>query len=165
MAADPPPPGGRKGEPYSTLDLRLRAPREELLRALSELVARSPETQVELQRPRRYPRRLGVPLSGGVVRVVDLAEVSWIEAASQYCRIHTSERSFLLRRSLVALEESLDPQHFRRVHRSAIVNLDRVVELHTLSPTLRRLALDSGGTVPVSPRAWADLQEDLFAGA
>ncbi len=56
-------------------------------------------------------------------------EVDWIEAAANYVRFHARGTSFLLRGTMAALEGTLDPRQFARIHRSTIVNLDRVREV------------------------------------
>jgi len=54
------------------------------------------------------------------------SEIDWIEAADYYARLHVGQRTHMLRRSIVDLEQDLDPAAFCRIHRSTIVNLDRV---------------------------------------
>ncbi len=66
----------------------------------------------------------------GHLEVVACAEIDWIEAADYYASLHVGARSHLVRESLNELERKLDPRQFVRVHRSAIVNVDRVKELH-----------------------------------
>jgi two-component system, LytTR family, response regulator len=56
-------------------------------------------------------------------------EVDWIEAAANYIRFHARGRDFLMRGTLGTLANGLDPARFARIHRSAIVNLDRVQEI------------------------------------
>jgi two-component system LytT family response regulator len=60
---------------------------------------------------------------------VPLADIDWIGADDYYVQLHVGGRAYLLREPLKELEARLDPQRFVRVHRSAIVALDRVVEL------------------------------------
>jgi two-component system, LytTR family, response regulator len=67
--------------------------------------------------------------SGGRVRFVRIDEIDWIEAAANYVKLHVGSESHLLRDSLGNLERKLDPQHFVRIHRSTIVNIDRIREL------------------------------------
>ncbi len=62
----------------------------------------------------------------GQVSFVNVAEIDWIEAADYYACLHVGAKSHLLRRSMAELEEDLDPTRFCRIHRSAIVNLERV---------------------------------------
>lgn len=56
-------------------------------------------------------------------------EVDWIEASANYIRFHARGRDFLMRGTLTTLAHSLDPARFARIHRSAIVNLERVQEI------------------------------------
>jgi two-component system, LytTR family, response regulator len=66
---------------------------------------------------------------GGRVIFVNSADVDWIEADDYYIKLHVGSRAHLLRLSMKELEGRLDPQSFWRIHRSAIINLDRVKEL------------------------------------
>jgi two-component system LytT family response regulator len=59
-------------------------------------------------------------------------EIDWIEAADYYVSLHVGGKTHLLRETMNDLEQQLDPERFFRVHRSAIVNVDRVRELHPL---------------------------------
>ena len=59
-------------------------------------------------------------------------DVEWIDAAGDYATLHVSGHEYLVRTPLHRLAEALDPAAFARVHRSAIVRLDRVAELRTL---------------------------------
>ena len=66
---------------------------------------------------------------GDRVLMVELAEVDWIEAADYYACLHAGETTHLVRRTMAGLERQLDPGRFFRLHRSAIVNLERVREV------------------------------------
>lgn len=82
--------------------------------------------------------------SGSRRRWVTSAEVDWVEAAGDYVYLHCGDRRHLLRTTMVQLEEELDPALFQRVHRSAIVNLERLVELSGLDHGELRLVLSDG---------------------
>ncbi len=60
---------------------------------------------------------------------VAVADIDWIEAAGNYVRIHAGKSKYLLRETMTNLEGMLDPSKLQRIHRSTIVNLDRVAEL------------------------------------
>ncbi len=105
------------------------------------------------ERDRRESRgldRLVVSTPGGEV-VIPIADIDWIEAEDYYARIHVGSKSHLLRESLASMEARLDPRRFARVHRSAIVQIDRVREIRT---TLcgNEAVLRDGARVPVSRR-------------
>lgn len=74
---------------------------------------------------------LMVPAAGKIV-FVRVSEIDWLQAEDNYVRLHVGRQSYLLRETLAALEAKLDPREFARIHRSTIVNLDRVAELHQL---------------------------------
>lgn len=68
--------------------------------------------------------------AGGRVLFVNAADVDWIAADDYYIKLHVGGKSHLLRLSMNELEEKLDPKRFVRIHRSTIINFDRVKELH-----------------------------------
>ncbi|HWF07655.1 MAG TPA: LytTR family DNA-binding domain-containing protein [Bryobacteraceae bacterium] len=69
--------------------------------------------------------------SAGRVTFLRIPEIDWVEAADYYVCLHTAGRSHLLRRTLADMEKDLDPKSFCRIHRSTIVNIERVRELRT----------------------------------
>jgi two-component system, LytTR family, response regulator len=71
--------------------------------------------------------------SEGRVELVDVGAIDWIEAADNYVVLHAGGRTHVLRETLARLEQRLDPEEFVRIHRSAIVRLDRVVRLESAS--------------------------------
>lgn len=66
---------------------------------------------------------------GQRVVFVSVDEIDWIEAASYYVEIHTGGRTFLHRETMQSLEDTLDPDRFVRIHRSRLVNRERISEL------------------------------------
>ena len=111
----------------------------------------------------RYPSRILVPARGRTV-VVDVAGIDWIEATDYYASIHAGGQTHLLRQTMAELERMLDPARFCRVHRSAIVNLDRVREIHPLFRGDSELMLATGARVRLSRSRRAGFQR-LFAAA
>lgn len=67
--------------------------------------------------------------SAGRVTFVKADEVDWVEAAGNYARVHVGKEEHLIRETMNALEAKLDPAKFVRIHRSTIINLERVREL------------------------------------
>jgi len=82
------------------------------------------------ERP-KFTDRL-VVRSGGRVFFLRVEEVDWIEAAGNYVRLHSGGEEHLYRETMSRMEAILDPARFARIHRSAIVNIDCVKELHPL---------------------------------
>src|SRR5690606_12652450 len=75
---------------------------------------------------------------------VPVADIEWIEAADYYARVHTRDAAHLMRESLRSLAATLDPALFVRVHRSAIVNRERVSAIETQSSGETVAVLESG---------------------
>jgi two-component system LytT family response regulator len=67
--------------------------------------------------------------SAGRIFFLRVEEIDWVEAADNYVRIHAGREGHLVRETLQSLEGRLDPRQFLRIHRSSIVNLDRIREL------------------------------------
>ena len=78
---------------------------------------------------RSYPSRFLVK-DGEKEILLPVEKVDWIEAAQYYCCLHTKERQYMLRETVTELENRLDPRKFVRIHRSSIVNLDRIREIY-----------------------------------
>ena len=96
-----------------------RASREEL-KALIETIAS----------PNRYLHRLAVR-SPGKTYFVNVNEIDWIGAAENYVELHIGDAGHLLHVRMNALEQALDPGMFVRIHRSIIVNIGRIKEMHS----------------------------------
>jgi len=62
--------------------------------------------------------------------LLPVEKVDWIEAAQYYCCLHTNGRQYMLRETITELDNRLDPKQFVRIHRSSIVNLDRIREIY-----------------------------------
>ncbi len=86
----------------------------------------------------------------GTARFLDVMEVECIEAAGMYIVLHTGGKELLHRSSLTDIESKLDPRHFIRIHRSAIVNLGRVAHLEAISHGEFEVVLKSGKRVKLS---------------
>jgi two-component system, LytTR family, response regulator len=76
-----------------------------------------------------YLTRLMIKLASRVI-LLKVNEIDWIEADGNYAKLHVGRKSHLLREKMHDLEAQLNPQRFVRIHRSIIVNLDRIKELH-----------------------------------
>ena len=70
--------------------------------------------------------------SGGRLFFVKIDEIDWIEATGDYVRLHVGERSYLLRETMSNLTAKLDAEKFLRIHRSTIVNAERVRDIQPL---------------------------------
>lgn len=90
--------------------------------------------------------------SGGRVCFLDIDEIDWIQAADYYVELHTGGKTHLLRDSLTHLEARLDPKRFFRIHRSTIINIERVSELLPHHHGNYRVILRDGTKLELSRR-------------
>jgi len=95
-------------------------PLAEALRALVE----------ELRRERSYPQWLLLK-NGGKSFFVRVRDIDWIESSRNNVRLHVGQNAFALHETTAGIESRLDPSKFLRIHRSAIVNIARVKEMHS----------------------------------
>lgn len=108
------------------------------------------------------PHRL-VVRSLGQLLFIDAASVDWIEAADYYACLHVGGDTHLIRRTLAELERDLGQQNFVRIHRSAIVNLDRVRSLELQRSGEFAVKLKTGAQLRLSRRYRKPLQDLLVA--
>jgi two-component system LytT family response regulator len=112
--------------------------------------------------PAGFASRLTVKGSGRTV-FIRVDEVDWIEADDYYAKLHVAGKTHLLRETMGSLEGRLDPTRFFRVHRSAIVNLDRVREVQFLFRGEHVVILHDGTKLKLS-RNRLDRLETMLAG-
>lgn len=99
---------------------------------------------------RRHPRRFVVRDAHGAMYFVPIQDVDWIEARGNYVRLHAADRHHLLRDTMQGLESRLDPVQFVRVHRSAIVNAERIAKVEPAEHGEYTLTLIGGTTLRTS---------------
>ena len=108
----------------------------------------------------RYLNRIVVRTDGRTL-LLKTADVEWIEAADYYARIHAAGKSHLLRETMNELESKLDPEVFFRVHRSAIVNLEKVKEIQPYTRGEHVVIMNGGAKVRLSRGRREKLEERL----
>jgi len=96
----------------------------------------------------RYPDQMTIRVRRRIF-ALPLADIAWIEGASQYSRVHAKGGEYLLSRSLSSLESELDPSRFYRIHRSAIVNAAYVRELMSRGDGRYNVYLRDGKALPM----------------
>ena len=106
------------------------------------------------------PRRLGVRTGARTV-LVDVEAIDWVEASGDYARIHAGKQTHLVSQRMHALERLLEAGDFIRVHRSLIVNLKRVRELHRDADGGGTIVLLDGVRLRVARGRWEALQAAL----
>jgi two-component system LytT family response regulator len=103
-----------------------------------------------------YPERIFAK-NGNMGSVVSVSDIEWIEAADYYVCLHVAGKKHLLRESIRALEAKLNPGKFVRLHRSAIVNIDHVREIHRDGRTDGWVLLSTGERVRLNKTGWQKL--------
>jgi two-component system, LytTR family, response regulator len=86
-------------------------------------------------------------------------KIDWIEAADYYCCLHVGTRSYMVRESIADLSGRLDPRSFVRIHRSSIVNLDRIREIYRDGQTEGSVVLTNGQQIRMSRSGRQKLME------
>jgi two-component system LytT family response regulator len=134
----------------------IRVLRSRLSELLAETKSEEPSPLPMLYRTRSsgvprssYLTRIAVKETGRTV-LVRIEEIDWIEAANYCAKLHTSKKIHVIRESLKALEQQLDPTRFFRVSRSAIVNLDRIQEIQPFARGSQMIFLKNGTRITMS---------------
>ncbi len=117
------------------------------------------EDSPEPERPERLLiRKLGREF------IVRIADIDWVEAAGNYMNLHVGERIYPLRETMTGLEQRLDPAMFARIHRSTMINLDRVQEITPLDSGDYSVRLVTGQRLNFSRRYRDGVREKLNLG-
>jgi two-component system LytT family response regulator len=114
----------------------------------------------DLRRDQPRSDRLVVK-SGGRLFFLRMDEIDWIEAAGNYVRLHVGNTSHLLRETMNAIEGRLDPEKFFRIHRSRIVNMERIQEMQPWLNGEYAVVLRTGTRLTLSRGYREKLQERL----
>lgn len=137
--------------------------KDRLLKTLSRIRARPADgtarAAVTTARAQTQSRdRLLVPV-GETLQLIDSATVEWLEASDNYVHVHTTARSYLLRRTLQDLLEQLGDQQFARIHKSSAVNIAAVKAFTPLFKGDYEVQLRNGKVLRLSRR----YKDHLFA--
>ena len=133
------------------LDQRAAAGASQQIRQLLETIASPP----------RYLQRIAVR-TGDTTTFVEVAAIDWIAAAENYVELHLGATHHLVHVALTTLEKALDPARFVRVHRRAIVQVDRIRALKAAQHGEYVITLASGATVR-SGRTYHDAVKGLVS--
>jgi two-component system, LytTR family, response regulator len=100
--------------------------------------------------------------TGARIIFLRVDEVDWMDAEGNYIRLHVGKKSHLIRETMSGIESKLDPARFIRIHRSTIVNIDRIKEMESLFQGEFVVILQDG-TKLTSSRGYRDRLRDLLA--
>ncbi len=96
--------------------------------------------------------------AGTQVLVIPVSKIDYFEAQDDYVALKTQGKTHLKQIALAELERDLDARRFVRIHRSYIVNLERIAKIETYAKDSRRLVLHDGAHLPVSRSGYGKLQ-------
>ena len=119
-----------------------------------------PEFAPEARRGGEGPQRIVVK-DGTRVHVIPIARLDYVVAQDDYVALHSAGKSYLKQQSIASVEDLLDPACFVRLHRSAIVNLERVARIEPYGKESRIAILSDGTRLPVSRSGYARLLEAM----
>ena len=112
---------------------------------------------------KKYLERLVVK-SVGRVFFLKTNEIDWIEASGNYLKLHVGRDSHMIRETMNSIESKIDPSQFMRIHRSTIVNIDRIKELHPMFSGDYSVILRDGSELALS-RNYRERFLELFEGS
>jgi two-component system, LytTR family, response regulator len=141
----------------------LRA-KTQLNQTAEEHLPAAPASRVAVVEDRRQEKKFlerVVVKSGGRVYFFRVEEIDWIETHGNYVRLYFGRAAYLLRESLSSLERELDPRKFARIHRSALVNVERIKELQPMFHGQYTVVLRDGTEITLSRRYRHRLEEAI----
>jgi two-component system LytT family response regulator len=143
--------------------LTVRAVAEDLKRRLAMLLGTIPRKAEPLESSTAEPhylKRIGVELRGRM-RIVPVEDIDFIVARGSYAELHIKEESYDIRERMVDLEKRLDPNHFFRIHRSTIVQLDKIESVIQSGGGNYAVRMQDGQHLSVSRGRYEELQDAL----
>ena len=133
-----------------------------LARAKSRLGERKLPLEVarDARSPAERPQRIVVK-DGTRVHIIPLDKLDYAVAQDDYVELHSAGKGYLKQQPIATLEAALDPAQFVRIHRSAIVRLERVARIEPYAKDSRIAILDDGTRLPVSRSGYARLLDAM----
>ncbi len=135
-----------------------------LAKARAVRESRPPAAQLAAASRQGRPLERIVVKDGPKVTVIPLDRLDWVQAQDDYVLLRTEGRNLLKQQTMASLEAQLDPARFIRIHRSFLLNLDRLVRIEQDAKEHREAVLRDGARLPVSRAGYQRLRE-LWEGA
>ena len=121
------------------------------------------ELKVAARAPHEHTERI-VVRDGSRVHIIPVSKLDYAEAQDDYVSLHSEKKSYLKQQTISSLEAALDPARFVRVHRSYLVNLERIARIEPYTKDSHVVLLADGTQIPVSRAGYARLKELLERG-
>jgi two-component system LytT family response regulator len=98
---------------------------------------------------------------GAEIKIIPTSEIEYLEAYDDYVKIHHQNKTHLKKKTMNYFEQTLNPKHFVRVHRSFILNINELTKIESFEKNSYLAILRSGKRIPISRTAYAPLKESL----
>jgi len=141
---------------------RLEKAIERVRQRLGRTVSKPAELANAARPPQQYLQRIVVK-DGTRVHIIPTDRLDYAEAQDDYVALHSAGKSYLKQQTISSLESALDPAQFIRIHRSHLVNLDRVAKIEPYTKDSRIAILSDGTQLPVSRAGYDRLKALLEA--
>lgn len=116
------------------------------------------ELKKAAQPPGQHTERIVIK-DGTRVHIIPVSQLDYAEAQDDYVALHSAGKTYLKQQTISSLEGSLDPARFVRVHRSFLLNLERVAKIEPYTKDTRIAVLADGSQIPVSRAGFMRLKE------
>ncbi len=139
--------------------------KQRLLEVIGDITGKAPAEMEKwldrgMESPQQYPEKIAIKDTGDIT-LVPVVDIEWVDAAGDYMCLHAGSETHIMRITMKQLESQLDPALFQRVHRSTLVNLDRVEKICSHINGEYHLLLKGGERVKMS-RTYKDKIQRFF---
>ena len=148
-------------KPFAADRLRKALERTRTLRASPNANPIQPQELAAAARPPGVALERVVVKDGTRVHIIPIDKLDYAEAQDDYVGLHSEKRTYLKQQTLASLEMQLDTRKFVRIHRSYVVNIERVARIEPYTKDSRVVVLQDGSQLPVSRTGHAKLKELL----
>jgi len=123
--------------------------KKELSKSIGE-ISKQPDDQLRI-----------VIKDGSSIKIIPIQDVIYLEAYDDYVKVHTSEKTYLKKKTLTYYEKTLDQRQFVRIHRSYLLNLNELTGIEPFEKNSYRAVLKNDERIPISRKAYGPLKESL----
>jgi two-component system LytT family response regulator len=95
------------------------------------------------------------------IKIIPIQDVIYLEAYDDYVKVHTSDKTYLKKKTLTYYEKTLDRNQFIRIHRSYVLNLNELTGIEPFEKNSYRAVLKNDERIPISRTAYGPLKESL----
>ena len=129
-------------------------------RQIQNLVQSNTQDKIDSKPDKKFVSRMMIKERDSMF-FIKTEDIDWVEAAGDYVSIHIGSRTHLIRETMAGMEKKLDDQQFVRIHRSTIINLERIKEFKPYFHGDYMVYLDIGKELRVSRRYWSRVEKAL----